>query len=214
MARVVEAEILDSLPPDAPVARRNRRDLRLINALMGNERWFARTAFPHLPPDACVVDLGAGEGRLGLALARQRPDARASGIDLIPAPPAWPAGYAWTQGDWREASLAKADAVLGNMILHQFEDPDLRALGQRIAASSVCLLAFVEPARSAWHVWQLRLLAPALHPVTRHDGAVSIRAGFRGAELPALLGLDAPRWRVSVNHTPLGAYRLLAERTT
>jgi len=39
---ILQAELLDSLPPDHPDALHNRRDLRLTNALMGNSRWFQR----------------------------------------------------------------------------------------------------------------------------------------------------------------------------
>jgi hypothetical protein len=66
MERVVEPEILDGLPANDPEARRSRRDLRLLNVLMGNERWLARQVAAH--PEAAargVVEAGAGTGSAG-----------------------------------------------------------------------------------------------------------------------------------------------------
>jgi hypothetical protein len=41
---------------------------------------------------------------------------------------------------------------------------------------------------------------------------VSIEGGFRARELPRLLGVDEPPWRVQLQHTFLGAYRMVAVR--
>ena len=59
---------------------------------------------------------------------------------------------------------------------------------------------------------QGRLLSALLRfsPVTRHDLLISIRAGFRGDELPRALGLAG--WTTAVSLTALGAYRLVACR--
>jgi hypothetical protein len=48
--------------------------------------------------------------------------------------------------------------------------------------------------------------------VTKHDGSVSIDAGFRGDELPQLLGLEPATWTWTVAETWSGAYRMIAER--
>ena len=74
----------------------------------------------------------------------------------------------------------------------------------------VCgVLCFSEPWRSRWALLQGRLLWPFLGRVTRHDMAVSIRAGFRRGELPALLGLG-DEWTVQEQCTRLGACRMVA----
>jgi len=74
MPRILEPEILDSLPPDHPDALHNRRDLRLTNRLAGNFRWFART-LPRLvgPQQAALLFYtgrripGSEAVRIGLA---------------------------------------------------------------------------------------------------------------------------------------------------
>ena len=59
--RRVQPEILDDLPAEDPRAVRSRRDLRLINRLMGNHRWVLRHVAEH---SGRVVELGAGDGCL------------------------------------------------------------------------------------------------------------------------------------------------------
>jgi len=48
--------------------------------------------------------------------------------------------------------------------------------------------------------------------VSLHDAHVSVAAGFRGDELPEMLGLRQPQWRWSCHTTMLGAYRMVARR--
>ena len=73
MNRRVEPELLDDLPANDPRAIRSRRDLRLVNALMGNAGAIARATI-----EACgersprqLVDLGAGDGTFMLRLAKR-----------------------------------------------------------------------------------------------------------------------------------------------
>ncbi len=72
MQRILQAELLDSLPHDHPDALHNRRDLRVINRVMGNYRWFARTLPALLRPGEAALEVGAGDGTLGLQLAARR----------------------------------------------------------------------------------------------------------------------------------------------
>jgi len=210
---MVEPEILDSLDHNDPRALANRRDLRFLNTVMGNFRWFERVVYPQLRPDDQVLELGAGEGVIGLRLARARPDVRHYlALDFAPPPDEWPTHYEWRQVDCMAfEDFGERTLLCGSMILHQFHDEVLQQLGAKINASALRLLAFVEPARYPLHLWQLRLIGPMMCDVSRHDGAVSIRAGFRGDELPALLGLGTD-WRWTIRQTWLGGYRFLAER--
>ena len=78
MKREVRPELLDSLPGDDPEAVRSRRDLRLINFLMGNERWILR----HVDEGA-VIELGAGSGDLTRRLAKR---GQVTGLDFQEKP--------------------------------------------------------------------------------------------------------------------------------
>src|SRR2546423_733359 len=97
MQRELKPELLDSLPPDHPDARHNRRDLRLTNRAMGNYRWMARTLSDPVSRGAKVLEIGAGTGEMGRHLATR--GIEADGLDLWPRPAGWPAGCIWHQAD-------------------------------------------------------------------------------------------------------------------
>lgn len=216
MKRLVEAEILDSLPENHPDAIANRRDLRLINTIMGNLRWFSREISRRVLPNDRLLEIGSGTGDLGLSLHRKTGERLSSysGIDFWAKPENWPTAWEWRQEDLLDSdSYADATVLLANLILHQFEAVDLRRLGARIRESKIRLILANEPARHRLHHAQLQLLRPlGLHPVSRHDGHVSITAGFRQQELPALLGLDPAHWNVQCRNGFLGSYRMIAQR--
>jgi hypothetical protein len=214
MRRVIQPELLDSLSPDDPDARRNRRDLRVINRAMGNFRWFERVLPPLVSGAERVLEIGAGTGELGRRLAES--GVAADGLDLWPRPALWPADRAWHQADLRAFDgYGGYGATIANLVLHQFTDSDLAELGLRLRRHVRLILA-CEPARR--RRWQL--LCGALAPVcganyvTRHDARVSISAGFRGQELPQALGLDPGQWHIRCAQSALGAYRMVAIRRT
>lgn len=212
MERRLEPELLDSLPPGHPDALRNRRDLRLINGLMGNTRWFARTLPPLVQASALVLELGAGLGELAHRLAGH--GLRVDGLDRWPAPDAWPSDRVWHQADLEAfAGWAGYPVVIGNMILHQFTPEVLRTLGRHLDVHAR-LLVFCEPVRVRRSQYLFAVAAPLIgaNHVSRHDGRVSIAAGFLGDELPRHLGLDPDRWTWRIRTTFLGAYRVVARR--
>ena len=214
-ARKIEPEILDNLPPDAAGVREARRDLRRINAIMGNHRWIHRELRRHVRPGDRVAELGAGDGSLALRMAdtiKNAADSRYLALDLAPPPQGWPGGQAfeWIRGDWRETCVRCApDVVVANLFFHHFEDAELCA-GASSFLSSARVIIVREPARH--RAWMRHFLRPlGLHPITRHDMAASICAGFLSNELPEALGLDKS-WRVRVRHTLFGAYEMTALR--
>lgn len=205
--REVRPEILDSLDPADAGAIRGRRDLLLINALMGNRQWLLR-ALARCGPRRHVAEIGAGDGRLCRELARRFSGARITGIDLAPRPADLPGRIEWKTGDlFQILPGLDHDAVAGVMIAHHFSGERLREFG-RACRGAVCLC---EPLRSPVSRLWARLLAPFVGPVTRHDMPASIDAGFRRGELPELLGLDTKKWRVRESVDWRGAIRLVAK---
>ena len=207
-ARVLAPEILDSLPADHPDAIRSRADLRLINHLMGNYRWFFSVLRQEgrWRPATRVIELGAGDGTLARALLAQAKDWHYEAIDLAPAPQELPKNCVWHQGDLFDVLprlQGKADAVIANLFLHHFPDAELRRIGDLLRPFP--FVAFCEPWRQRrFHVAGHALNLLGINRVTRHDMHVSIDAGFTGRELADSLGLpDA-----SIQYSKLGAYRL------
>lgn len=210
--RLVIPEILDSLAADDPGAKRARRDLGLINAIMGNYRWLSgkmREADAVTPLH--WIETGSGDGPL--ARFHDRFSGTVTGLDFAPRPPDWPARWQWIEGDLF-ATLPDAlphggDAgLVANLFLHHFDDAMLGVLG-KILNERISRLYFVEPARETIFRMLGYGLFPFVNEVTRHDLQVSIGAGFRRGELAATFGLD-DSWSIRETVTPLGAYRFEA----
>ncbi|MEO0415982.1 MAG: methyltransferase domain-containing protein [Verrucomicrobiota bacterium] len=206
-ARKLTPEILDSLAPDHPDAIRSRRDLRMINLLMGNFSWMGDRV-----KTGRWLELGAGDG--GFAQDFLRKGVAYEALDLAPAPEGWDDSRVWHRCDLMEffaSTPHKYDGICANLFLHHFTDEQLAELGPRLAASAERLV-FSEPFRWGFFHSSSRILFPFVNSVTRHDMVVSIEAGFRGNELFRTLGLPADEWECRVGWTILGAYRFEAWR--
>ena len=58
-----------------------------INGIMGNHRWMLRRVREVWRPGLRVLELGAGDGGLGVRLSRVIPPACIEALDLAPFPP-------------------------------------------------------------------------------------------------------------------------------
>jgi hypothetical protein len=210
--RVMSREILDHLPSNDARAVRARRDLRTINALMGNVRWM-REAMGYimkksaLSPAARLVELGAGDGRLCRKVVGWFPTAKVTALDLAPRPRNLPEAINWRQGDLLEnLPHCEGEGVYGTMILHHFRDDQLARIGE--TTSRYKTLCFCEPWRARFpHLLGL-LIRPLCGSVTRHDLPASIDAGFVRGELPQALGLK--NWKIRESIDWRGSLRLIA----
>lgn len=207
MRRVVAMELLDALPAADLRAAAARADLRRLNGLMGHagiltrafQEHFARALAPGQP--LRVVELGAGDGSLALALARRWSKAGFTGemtlLDqqnlLLPATVRAFSAAGWSVNavtsdvfDWLEKKPPEADVMFANLFLHHFDGNRLGALLRLVAARTRVFLA-CEPRRAPVVLLAARLLGLiGCHAVTRHDAVVSVRAGFADRELSAL----------------------------
>jgi SAM-dependent methyltransferase len=212
MKRTLTPEILDSLPPEDSSTRHSRRDLRIFNAVLGGTRWLRRTVPACVRSDERVIEIGAGTGDLAASLTRR--GFITDGLDLAPRPAAWPENARWHQADalgfagWRDY-----DAMIGNLIFHHFDADALRTLGGKMSRHARIIIA-CEPARRRIFQRLFAVLCTLVgaNDVSRHDGRVSIEAGFLHDELPAMLGLDPACWHWKVTTTLRGMYRMVASR--
>jgi SAM-dependent methyltransferase len=204
MRRILEPEILDTLDAEDPLAESSRRDLRRVNALMGNEGLCHRAIVAALEGRAPkrLVELGCGDGEFLAGIAREfqgRPGWRDVEVWLVDRVPAVREP---TLGIFREAGWSPrvvtadvfawldeapgADLYLANLFLHHFSGDSLRTLLRGVARRASVLVA-CEPRRSRLALWASRGLGLiGCNAVTRHDGVVSVRAGFAGKELGGL----------------------------
>jgi hypothetical protein len=226
MKRIVQPELLDTLPPDNPRAVHSRRDLRRINWWMHNPAIMASALETNLPPASQqITELGAGDGCFLLKVAQKMsarwPDVNATLLDLQKNVTRETLA-AYAEFGWRaEAVVAdvfdwspsgKADGVLiANLFLHHFEDAQLSGLLRKISQNARLFVA-IEPHRSALP----SLVEPLLwligcNDVTRHDAVVSIRAGFAGEEISALWP-DQKNWQLTERRAGLFSHLFIARQ--
>ncbi len=229
MNRLVQPELLDELPPDDPRAMWSRRDLRRINAWMRNPSMMAaalRSALNETVPKQ-ITDLGAGDGyflaRVGKKVSLRWPGVNVTLLDnqkgissptlALFAPLGWRAEAAaadvfnWVQ------TVTELDVVVNNLFLHHFEDSRLMELFHAIAGRARLFVA-IEPRRAPWPLFCCRLLwMIGCNSVTRHDAAISVRAGFSGRELSALWPKDA-RWELTERRTGFFSHLFVARKVS
>jgi hypothetical protein len=183
--RIIETEWLDSLPASDPRAEHARRDLRRVNTIMGNARHIAAALRPHWREGMRIADLGAGDGSLMKAVETRLgpieaiPVDRADGLDVL---------------DFLRESGPRLDAIVCNLFLHHL-DGDVLSDVLAFAAERAPLFVACEPRRARIALQASKMLwVLGANDVTRHDAAVSVRAGFTGNELSALW--EAEGWKI------------------
>ncbi|HEY9156133.1 MAG TPA: hypothetical protein VIM69_13440, partial [Opitutaceae bacterium] len=183
-------EILDNLPADHPDAIQSRADIRAFNRALGNWRWFSEVLPKHTQPGEKILEIGSGTGELCARL--ERDGLWADGLDLAPRPPDFSATRSWHQTDlFRFEEWADYPVVIGNLVAHHFDTAQLAALGERLNRHArVIVIGDLRRGRIQQYFFAALARSLRANYVSRHDGWVSVRAGFRGKELPQMLGLD------------------------
>jgi len=235
LPRVIEPEWLDQLPASDPRAQRSRRDLRRVNFLMNNVGILQRclqayeiTNTPHV-----IVELGAGDGTLMLALAQRLaptwPSVRVILVDRQPSMAentrrafhkiGWEAECVTADVfDWLARTQA-ADVIMCNLFLHHFQPQPLTTL-LALCAQRTSLFVACEPARSRLALYGSHLLGViGCNDVTRHDAVASVHAGFRRQELTALWprhesdpGANKQPWLLDERSAGLFSHTFVARR--
>lgn len=231
MPRRVQDELLDELPGDDPRAVRSRRDLQRINRLMGSATILLRALDGHAgAPPTRLVELGSGDGRLLLRVARARckawPGVQISLVDRQPCVSAetlaefhalgWPVEVlALDVFEWlAQAQAAPVDVVLANLFVHHFDGERLQQLLEGLARrcrSFVCN----EPRRSPIALFGSHLLGLiGCNAITRHDAVLSVHAGFRAGELSALWPrATRPSWQLHEREAGLFGHLFVATQS-
>lgn len=215
MQRTVQPELLDQLPHDDTEAIASRRDLRMINALMGNFRWIeSMLRGDRIHADDHYLELGAGDGTLARRLIPILPSGSYHALDIAPEPSDWPFAGNWLRHDCLSfGDYGDYSHVIANLFLHHLEKAQLGQLGARLDASPIQTIIACEPCRRSAHKWQLKAgRCIGFNRVTLNDGSISVDAGFRSDELPHLLQLPQKDWEWTIQETFMGAYRMRATR--
>ena len=217
-------EHLDARDVDPVVRRRSHRDIQLSNVLFGAIRALLHEferILPALPRQATLLDVGTGVGdipaRATVVAARHGVQLTAVGLDSVPelvttTTHRIPMGVCANALELPFADHC-IDVVCCSQVLHHFEEQDALTLLRemhRVARH----YAIISDLRRSWlavaGLWSVSFPL-RFHPVSRHDGVVSILRGFTTDELRSMVsravGADA------VVRTHLG-FRLTANWAT
>ena len=223
-ARRRGVELLDEHGVSPEVRLRSLRDVARSNRLFGGLRAVlmeVERALPYLGPAGMLLDVGTGLGDVPAAAARlaRRRGVRLHTVGLDLAPELARSSLARTTAavcadafrlPFRDRSV---DVVTCCQLLHHFLEPEGRLLLaelHRVARHRVIVSDLRRSWLAAGGFW-LAAFPLGFHPVTRHDGPLSVLRGFTAAELRALVrdatgaAADVRRragWRLTASWSP------------
>lgn len=189
-------EILDDPAVDPELIRRSMKDVARANALFGGRRAAIaelRVALGALRGSVTMLDVGTGLGDIPAAArteaARAGVELRTIGLDLShPLVSSHRASNdAVVRADARSLPFAESsvDIVLASQVLHHFSGDnaiDLVKELNRVARSGVVISDLRRSIFAAAGLW-IGSFPLGFHPVSRHDGVVSVMRGFLPGEL-------------------------------
>lgn len=204
--RLRRDELMDR--PDAPPTelRRSLADLRAVNRWLGGTRTLLGLVAPLLRsvPERPirVLDVATGSGDIPVALAR-RASRLGERIEVVAADlhPGALAAAREVTGGYASIRVMPADATrlpfapgsfhvaICCTALHHFEEEAAVEVLRELRRVSTHGVVVLDLRRSAVALAGVRLLASTLwrgHPITRHDGPVSVRAAFTPDEMHRL----------------------------
>lgn len=220
-------EVLDTdVTPELRL--RSHRDIALANALFGGVRAVRAEIEPVLrerrqagASEVTLLDVGTGTGdipaRLIPVATRLGVRLRVVGIDdeleLLTAPHRAPMLPVVANALALPLATRSVDVVICSQVLHHFAHDDARCVLRELDRVATRRVVVADLRRSWVAVAALWSISFPLrfHPVSRHDGVVSILRGFTRAELQALVadavGVEArvqyrPGFRVTAGWTP------------
>lgn len=187
-------EVLDDpATPDA-VRQQAMRDVARSNALFGGTRAVLRVVEPLLAVDrdGLLLDLGTGTADIPARVMARRPRVSAVGLDIsLPLLRTARTRLTAVAGSVLQLPLRSDsfDVVICSQLLHHFEERDAITLireAHRVSRGWIIISDIRRSWLAAGGFW-IASSALRFHPVTRHDGVVSVLRGFTGPELRSLI---------------------------
>ncbi len=193
-------EILDNPAVDPELMRRSMRDVERANVMFGGRRAALAELdgiLRELPDGATILDVGTGRGDIPAAVKKRakllEKEIRTIGIDqsLSLVAEHYPGNDVVLRGNalslpFHDASI---DIVLASQVLHHFPEKSAIAMVRemnRVAIHRVVISDLRRSVMAATGLWVSSFLL-GFHPVSRHDGVVSVMRGFLPAELAEIV---------------------------
>ncbi|MHB1863020.1 MAG: methyltransferase domain-containing protein [Gemmatimonadaceae bacterium] len=189
-------EILDDPATPGPLRERSQRDVARSNAVLGGARAVLRelrATLPRAGPVPTLLDVGTGLADIPARASRHAGALTTIGYDVAESLLAAARGRMTHAvcGDALALPFAtgSVDVVICSQLLHHFvRDDAVRLVRElhRVARHAV----IVSDLRRSWVAaagfWVVSFPL-GFHPVTRHDGVVSVLRGFTAGELASLV---------------------------
>ncbi len=188
-SRLIEPELLDNASVEE--ARGNLADIIRLNERFGGHNVIRKMLGRLVKPTErfSVLDIGAASGDTATIIKDAYPGASVVSLDLnevnlAKAPSPKLLGDAF-QLPFREGTF---DFVFASLFLHHFTDAQVVQLLKAFYRTSKRALLISDLERHILSYWFLPMTKALLrwHPITVHDGPVSVRAAFTAAELRRL----------------------------
>jgi SAM-dependent methyltransferase len=227
--RRTQPELLDQGVGTLDDVRANLNDMWHLNRWTGGVNALLSHLLPRLRRERGAVriaDLGTGAARLNLHLARWARqhgialecyglDVSARNLHIAREHVNGQAGVQLLQADGMALPFAPGalDYCVSTLLLHHFEPDALVALLRHTFERARCGIIMSDITRAALSQIGFRLIQPIIapHPMTLHDGIVSIQRAYTPDELRDLAqqaGLEQAR----VYHHPLWRMTLVADK--
>jgi 2-polyprenyl-3-methyl-5-hydroxy-6-metoxy-1,4-benzoquinol methylase len=214
-SRSTEREWLDDLEIRGPELEAGLHELELSNRYLGGHRALLQClqrALPWLPQRRLrLVDVGCGRGDGLRAIARWGRrnniplelvglDANGAAIDEARKHSKDFSDIRYVEGDAFGSALGELlpDVVTASLLLHHFTTPSLAShLPQLLQHAPVLVIADLHRHPLAHAGFRALTKVLGACPMTRHDGAVSIRRAFTRNDLLELIApLDLRHWSI------------------
>ena len=213
--RLIEPELLDHASPEE--ARGNLVDIIRLNRRFGGHEIIRKMLAGVVAPAErfTVLDIGAASGDTARLITASYPGATVVSLDLnrinlanAPSPKLLGDAFGLP---FRDGAF---DFVFASLFLHHFTDAQVVELLAGFYRLSRRALLISDLERHILSYWFLPATRPFLrwHPITVHDGPVSVRAAFTAEELRRLASkAGIPACQVET-HRPAFRLSLVARR--
>jgi ubiquinone/menaquinone biosynthesis C-methylase UbiE len=213
--RLIEPELLDHASPEE--ARGNLVDIIRLNERFGGHGIIRKMLAGVVAPtdQFTVLDIGAASGDTARLITASYPRATVFSLDLNQLNLAGAPGPKLLGDAFRLPFRDGAfDFVFSSLFLHHFTDAQVVELLGRFHRLSRKALLISDLERHILSYWFLPATQPFLrwHPITVHDGAVSVRAAFTAEELRRLASQAGIRTCRVETHRPAFRLSLVAKR--
>lgn len=213
--RLIEPELLDHASPEE--ARGNLGDIARLNERFGGHGIIRKMLAGVVAPTErfTLLDIGAASGDTARLITASYPGAKVFSLDLNRVNLAGAPGPKLLGDAFRLPFRYGAfDFVFASLFLHHFKDAQVVELLQGFYSLSRRALLISDLERHILSYWFLPATQPFLrwHPITVHDGPVSVRAAFTAEELRRLANEAGIRTCQVETHRPAFRLSLVAKR--